>query len=349
MNIINKIKIESRSDIISVTELNNNDLIILSYIKNPEEIKNNEENNDNEEEGYYYDEEIDKSYYELLIYRKKDNNYSLSQKIKENIEGYGQKYGISGMDDYPIGYYINFIKEISGNRFFVVSNYGFKIYSLNEKSEFFLTLKTSHSETIANITEINENKFIFCTDFFDNTVLGGPSYSQLIIELIELEKISEEKLKKEKIKSLKFSEKCEKILYYASSGIKHYFSDFLIVKNKYLIILLDYKYILIFDFNGKLFKRYEISKYEEKKLDFYQYFKRDANIIEWDSVEENKFLYLIDDNIFLIELNEDEKENIYLKIISHSCFKNGKHLKKINDEANKFYSSDQKNGSIYLY
>ena len=30
MNIINKIKIESRSDIISVTELNNNDLIILS-------------------------------------------------------------------------------------------------------------------------------------------------------------------------------------------------------------------------------------------------------------------------------------------------------------------------------
>ena len=339
MNIINKIKIDSRSEIISVTELNNNDLIILSYIKNPEKI----ENNDNEEEDYYYDEG-DKSYYELLIYRMKDNNYSLSQKIQESIKGYGRKYAISGMDDYPVEYYINFIKEISGNRFFVVSNYGFKIYSLNEKNEFFLTLKTGHSEVIRNITEINENKFIFSTDFFDNTVLGGPSYSQLIIELIELEKISEEK-----IKLLKFSEKCEKILYYASSGINHYFSDFLILKNKYLIILLDFKYILIFDFNGKLLKRYEISKYEEKKLDFYQFFKRDVNIIKWDSIEENKFLYLFDDNIFLIELNEDEKENIDLKIISHSCFKNGKHLKKINDKINKFYSSDEKNKSIYLY
>ena len=126
----------------------------------------------------------------------KDNNYILSQKIKENIHGCGVKYEISGMDDYPEPYYIIFIEEISGNRIFLASNYGFKIYSLNEKNEFVLTLKAHHSETLKSITEINENKFIFCTDFSDRTVLGGPCYNEFIMEFIELEKITEEKLKK---------------------------------------------------------------------------------------------------------------------------------------------------------
>ena len=84
-------------------------------------------------------------------------------------------------------------------------------------------------------------------------------------------------------------------------------------------------------------------------MGFLQFFERHVNIQKWNSNEENKFLYLIDDNIFLIELNEDEKENISLKIIGHSCFEIGKYLFKINDENNKFYSSDEKNHFIYLY
>ena len=332
---LNEIKFKSGAHIESITELNNNDLIILSYIKNPD---------------YDY-EHVDKSYYELLIYRINDNNnYILSQKIIESIEGYCIKYAISGMDDYPIEYIIAYIKEISGNRFFVVSNYGFNIYSLNDKNEFILTLKAYHSERLKSISEIKENKFIFCTDFFDNTVLGGPSYEQLIMELVELEKITEEKLKEEEIKSLKFSEKYEKILYYSSHLMKRYFSDIIILKNKYFIILLDFIYILIFDFNGKQLKRYKILKTEEKKLGFLKYYERDVNIQKWDSNEDNKFLYLIDDNIFLLELNEDEKDNITsLKIIGHSYFKNGKHLKKIDGVFNKFYSSDKKADSIFLY
>ena len=332
IDIINKIKLESGHDIISAIELNNNDLIILSRIENPDN-----------------DEEMDNSYYELLIYRKKDNDYLLFQKIKENINGYGQEYYISGMDDYPKRYYINFIKEISGNRFFLVSNYGFKIYSLNEKNEFILTLKTYHSETIKSITEINENKFIFCTDFSDRTTLGGPAYNEFIMELIELEKITEEKLKEEGIKTLKFSEKTEKILYYTSHRVKRYFTNCIILKNKYYVILLDFIYILLFDFNGELLKRYKITKKEEKKLDFIKYYERDVNIQKWDCNEENKFLYLIDDNIFLIELNEDENENIAFNIIGHSSFTSGKDLTKINDTSNEFYSSDKKNECIYLY
>ena len=339
----NEIKFESGYHISSVIELNNNDLIILSGIENPE---NNEENN---EDDYHYHAEEDKGQFELLIYRMKDNNYILSQKIKENIHGYYVKYAISGMDDYPEAYYVLFIKEISGNRIFLASNYGFKIYSLNEKNEFVLTLKANHSETLKSITEINENKFIFCTDFSDSTVLGGPCYNEFIMEFIELEKITEEKLKENKIKALKYSEKSEEILYYTSHLIKHYFSDCLILKKKYFIILLDFVFILIFDFNGKQLKRYKISKNEQTKMDFLKFYERHVNIQKWDSNEENKFLYLIDNDVFLMELNDDEKENISLKIIGHSCFANGKYLFKINDQNNKFYSSYGKNNSIYLY
>ena len=41
----------------------------------------------------------------------------------------------SGCRVFPKSYSAQFIKEISGNRFILVSNYGYKIYSLNEKNE----------------------------------------------------------------------------------------------------------------------------------------------------------------------------------------------------------------------
>ena len=62
MIILNEIKFESGYHISSVIELNNNDLIILSNIENPE---NNEENN---EDDYHYYAEEDKGQFELLIY-----------------------------------------------------------------------------------------------------------------------------------------------------------------------------------------------------------------------------------------------------------------------------------------
>ena len=61
MILLNEIKFKSGAHIESITELNNNDLIILSYIKNPD---------------YDY-EHVDKSYFELLIYRINDNIYYL--------------------------------------------------------------------------------------------------------------------------------------------------------------------------------------------------------------------------------------------------------------------------------
>ena len=57
---------------------------------------------------------------------------------------------------------MDFLKEISGNRFFCISNYGFKIYSLNKKNEYSLILLIDHLNGIQIINEINENTFIIC-------------------------------------------------------------------------------------------------------------------------------------------------------------------------------------------
>ena len=89
--------------------------------------------------------------YEILIYRliQEQNNenkgYFLFQKIKETLKGYEIKYKIKKRRDWleeddeedkPIGYNLFYIKAISRNRFFCVSNYGFKMYALNEKNEY---------------------------------------------------------------------------------------------------------------------------------------------------------------------------------------------------------------------
>ena len=71
---------------------------------------------------------------QIFIFRLKDGKYSLLQKIEEDKRGFKLQYSYSGCEGYPKFYKVNFIKEISGNRFICVSNYGFKIYSLNEKN-----------------------------------------------------------------------------------------------------------------------------------------------------------------------------------------------------------------------
>ena len=130
-------------------------------------------------------------YYQLLIYRLKDNKYYLLQKIKEDMTGYTIQESYSGCMVYPKEYDVDFIKEISGNRFICVTNYGFKIYSLNDKNEYSLSLLTVHQEGINIIHEVNENTFIFCTKKYCGASLGGPEHDRLKIEIIKLNKITD--------------------------------------------------------------------------------------------------------------------------------------------------------------
>ena len=103
-----EIKIRGSDKITSVIELDNKDII---FFKNEQ----------------------------LIIYRLKDGKYSLFQKIKESRVGYELQFSSSGCSGYPKDYKALYIKEISWNRFNSVSNYGFKIYALNDKMNILLS------------------------------------------------------------------------------------------------------------------------------------------------------------------------------------------------------------------
>ena len=90
-----EIKIRGSDKITSVIELDNKDII---FFKNEQ----------------------------LIIYRLKDGKYSLFQKIKESRVGYEIQFSSSGCSEYLKTYRTLYIKEISGNRFISVSNYGLK-------------------------------------------------------------------------------------------------------------------------------------------------------------------------------------------------------------------------------
>ena len=157
-----KIEIEDSSKIVSVIELDNEDLIILT-----------QKQNENKDE-----------YYQLLCYRLKDHTYSLFQKIKDWYHVFKQKI-IYDSHDYPIFEQSNLIKKLSNNKFLFFSKSQNKMYYLNEKNEYigrFFNKKSSlfetfdldddsdgfgwrfNSESIQDVYEIDNNNFIFFVD-----------------------------------------------------------------------------------------------------------------------------------------------------------------------------------------
>ena len=131
-----------------------------------------------------------------------NKGYTLFQKIKETLERYEIKYNIKKRRDWlevdkeedkPIEYNLFYIKAISRNRFFCVSNYGFKMYALNEKKEYELVLLEPYKK-IDFIYEIDIYKFIFGSNI--RTVEGygfcGNAYTcyyDLFLDKIELKNI----------------------------------------------------------------------------------------------------------------------------------------------------------------
>ena len=328
--------------LISAIQLNNNDLVLALKIK--------------EEKGWKYK-------FELWIYRLKNEEYSLFQKIDENMKGYSLQYSRSGCLVEPKYYMIISFKEISGNRFICINNYGFKIYSLDDKNEYSLILLDEHSENIENIYEINNNKFIFCTIKTHGASMCGPGYNEIFIDMIELNDITEEeknkKLKEQYekdgdniIKSLKLTSSIKKIIEYETyRGYirNHELSDFVIIKNKYFIIMIDNNILVIDLKNGSILKRYEILIEGNDNLFIPEF----INIKKWNNKEDNVFLLFIDGNIITFELNDDEDEDtkINLKIINQFYCSNieGFDLKKLSKNENKFYDFDYSSKSITLY
>ena len=322
-NILHKFYLENDFEITSAIQLDNQDLV-------------------------FYSEKL------LFIYRLKEGKYYLFQKIEESQTGYLPQNSHVGCTTFPKTYKTKFIKEISGNRFILVSNYGFKIYSLNEKNEYFISLLEEYYEDLKTIIELDNNSFIFCNEFYSSISNGGSDNTILIMDKIvlfemtqkrkedklfikdyynpnERKKITDEKAIKV-IESLKSVSGEKQLIRYSTRRGKHYFKGNAILKNKYFLIGIDNN-ILIFDiFYGNLLKRYELLINGFDNLYFC-----DANILKWNNNEDNEFLINIKGNNVLFELNNDND----LKVISQSYYGKINNLKILNEKNNIFYDEDE--------
>ena len=303
----------------------------------------------------------------LIIYRLKNNKFVRVQTIKDNKVGHPKQFIHSGCTHrYLKSYCPEFIKEISGNRFILVSNYGYKIYSLNEKNKYAITLIEEYRDDLETIIEIDKNNFIFLSQI-ECGGIRGLEYNKLVIDKITLKEISQseknkklEEIKqrnyynadhyyfiiskdkkrikkfnkrkiKKKLKYVKYTHIKKQFLEYSTSCSHHYFNGNVILKNQYFIVLIDNN-ILLFDISsGIQLKRYVINLYGDY---IYNYV---LNIMKWNNNKDNEFILTLNGNIILFELMDEFK----LKIISQIYSKNVKYLKKLNENSNKFYDDSE--------
>lgn len=193
--IIHKIEFKEKKRIISVVELENGDLIILS------------EGNKSQD---------------LLIYRLKNNNYFLFQKIIIKIQKKKVKnvIGCKIMNIETDNKLLN-IKALPDNKFICISKKGFIIFAMNN-GNYEQDVEYNRLEGIKDIEYVNKI-LIITRKIHYGPHLHSPSHDNIYIEKFEINK--------EKSKNL----------YNFTQFNKYHLSNFVILKNIYLVILLDNK------------------------------------------------------------------------------------------------------------
>ena len=356
---ISQIKLEYNCEITSAIELDNKDLVLLSFVK---------------------DEKTWERRCKILIYRLKNDKYELIQEINESQKGYSSQfvqYGFCSRSISKKEYQVEYIKKISGNRFICVNNYGFKIYASNEKQEYNLISLNEYLQGIKIIHEISPNKFIFGTEkrssnhyisYYNNILFQEVSLREITKEEIDAKineldesdreyfgffyfsksntesKCSEES--KKILESLKFS--CDyKTIFQYKNGEYSYINDYEIYKNRYMILLLDSTIFILDLLNKEILKKFEI------RITSNDIFLNRFNIVfkKWNNANDNNYILFIHGNIYLFEINIDSK-GIELKILNHSYFPdfaNIREVEKLNEKENRFFIPNREDNSISLY
>ena len=302
---------EKETKINSVIQLDNNDLIFLKSYETEKENPSKE------------------TFYKILIYKLRDKNYSLIQEINEGISGFEQDFEY---DDYTPSrqkkYVPYFNKDISNNRFFCISNYGIKLFSLNEKNEYSLVSTIKHKQYIELIHEIDVNEFIIFSWI-------GKGNKRLEIDKINLDFQTDEYM-------LSLSK---------NIGLWAVGLDYIIIQKKFLVILIDNNYTDIHFFildmtKGKLLKRYQLIDGQFQLI-------YSPCIKKWNNDKDNEFLLFYRDNIILFEFIE---EGFTLKVKGYTTsnpvseFNEINNWEKINEKENKFYRINENNeNSIRIY
>ena len=320
------LEIKFNSLIISAIQLDNNDLIFACS---------------------------DNGIFQILVYRLKEKQYFEIQKIIENGLGFQARYGnhgFCGNSAYKIEYKIDDLKAISRNRFICISNYGLKIYSLNENNEYSLVLLQEHLNDVKIIHEINNNKFIFCTKKNLNDTYR--KNDKIIIEIVELKEITKQELKDKLIELNNYGyQSCSfnEIIKLEKRHKRFHLSNYIIIKKKYFMVLIDNSIFIIDLFNGNLIKKYEILINLIFNGNDSLFIYKLMGIQKWNNPEDNEFIIFIEKNIILFELNEDENGVINLKILNYSYFPNIDNgtFEKMSEKTNKFYSQEHPRPYFY--
>ena len=159
--------------------------------------------------------------------------------------------------------------------------------------------------------------------------------------------IYDDELKK-LIESLKLSCTAKKIIYDTSYNRYKYLSDYIILKKKYFIVMID-NIIFIYDImNEKKMKRYEIVIDAIVNDIDGLFIPNCIDVKKWNNNDDNEFIFFILGNIILFELNEDGND-INLKIINCSYFQNFSDVEeiyKLSEKKNNFYSIYSKSENI---
>jgi hypothetical protein len=150
------------------------------------------------------------------------------------------------------------------------------------------------------------------------------------------------------IESLKYSCSIKATLKYNNNSNLH-LSDSIIIKNKYLIMVIGIN-ILIIDLNeGKELKTYELLIDGIFEGNDSLFMVDRIEMKKWSSAEDNQFIFIIGKNVILVELTEDEKD-IQLKILNYSYFPNimnSKNLKILSEKNNKFCCLGEESRRFY--
>ena len=312
-----EIKFESGTNIKSVIQLDNSDLIFLVE-KNVPSLKAKYE-----------------TLYKINIYRLKNNNYSLIQEINDERKDFELQKVFVGYGGYiDKEYYPIKLKDLSNNRFFSVSNYGIKLFSLNNNSNYVLASSRGIGENLNIIQEINPNDFVISYyKFYPGYGLANYSQSKLIIEKISLNiKNAQEMLS----------------LSYGDGGFNFYklSTENIILRKKFILIRIENYFLIFIISTGEFLKRFELKFNNNDNL-----FNGSLCIKKWNNKKDNEFLLFAGNYIILFELDEYKLSlNIKAYMVTESKLANMKddeNLIKINDEENKFYKIDKQNIIIY--
>ena len=319
--------------------------------------------------------------YKMLIFRYSNGKVNLIQTIEEDSDGFPDKYAFSGgcgNSYHLVGYYIYFLKEISNNRFICVSNYGFKLYSLNKNNnEYSLILLDNNLEGIKFIHEINENKFMFGVkikkerEYFEE-------YFSIAFKIVELKKITqseieykiknkkendwaelnrfncyhlgptkEDDIDKKMVKAIEIITKLQltcsikTIFETDNKAVFPNLKENIILKNKYLIFMMDVTINILDLSQQKIIKKYKIFINDENQTIIY----RKMILRKWSCKDDNEFILIICGNVILFELKE-EKDDIKIVLINKAYFPLGQNdkiiVRKINEEDNIFYIHNKK-------